>query len=56
MADGKRTQKPGKVSLHPLKFEDALKGLLKTKPPEKKADNQRPGTDEQRASTVQADQ
>jgi hypothetical protein len=35
MAEDSRTQKPGKVSLHPLKFEDALKGLLKAKPPEK---------------------
>ncbi len=32
MAGDSRTRKPGKVSLHPLKFEDALKGLLKSKP------------------------
>ncbi len=27
-----RTRKQGRVSLHPLKFEDALWGLLETKP------------------------
>jgi hypothetical protein len=35
MAEGSRTRKPGQVSLHPLKFEDALHGLLKTRPGEK---------------------
>jgi hypothetical protein len=32
MSEDSRTRKPGKVSLHLLRFEDALKGLLKTKP------------------------
>jgi len=36
MSEETRTRRPGKVSLHPLKFEDALKSLLKSKPSEKK--------------------
>lgn len=33
--DDKGQKRNGKVSLHPLGFEDALRGLLQTKPPEK---------------------
>jgi hypothetical protein len=46
MAEDKRTQKSGKVSLHPLKFEDALKALLKTKPPEKRKGSSSARSDE----------
>ena len=43
MAEDKRTQKLGRVSLYPLKFED----VLKSKPPEKKAggEHQKPSRD-----------
>lgn len=45
MGEDSRTRKPGKVSLHPLRFEDALKGLLKTKPP-KKGEKRAPSNEE----------
>jgi hypothetical protein len=41
MSEDTHTRKPGKVSLYPLKFEDALKGLLKTKPPKKQVQEDR---------------
>lgn len=41
MAEDSHTRKPGKVSLHPLKFEDALKGILRSKPPEKQMQEDR---------------
>lgn len=37
MPEDNHTPKTGKLSLSPLKFEDALRGLLTTKSPEKKA-------------------
>jgi hypothetical protein len=38
MAEDWRTRKPGRVSLHPLKFEDALRGLLKSPLPKREGD------------------
>ncbi len=35
---GKKDDKP--VSFHPLKFEEAVKGILKVSPPDKKNDSE----------------
>jgi hypothetical protein len=35
MSEKKHIQKPGKVSLSSLKFDDAVKGMLKAKPKDK---------------------
>ncbi len=51
MLEPKKPKGDKKISLHPLSFEEALKGLLETEPPKEKQEKKKTPTKRRQRST-----